>query len=190
MHHTGKIASSFVQIIREEVFVLSNNQIEISRVIKKLYEQMVDNDQNNEVGGYLTDIERSVKNEICEHENEEYMKIMMWLEELKQYRDLEEQGLLFRLPVKIRQILYTNIRMQGRYFRVKDAPYRVEVALIGLDNANDMDDGFFNVVYENHSHMMQFNFSDIGKTIFLTQSGAEEKLRELRERRTKGVGTL
>lgn len=157
---------------------MSNKQTEISQVIKKLYEQIVANAPNNE-GGYLTDIERSVKNEMREHENEEYMKIMMWLEELKQYRELEEQGLILQLPVKMRQILYTNIRMQGWYFRMKDAPYRVEVSLIGLDNANDMGDGFFNVVYENHNHMMQFNFSDIGKNIFLTRSEAEEKLRGL-----------
>lgn len=106
-------------------------------------------------------------------------QLAKYLEELKQYRDLEEQGLILQLPVKMRQILYTNIRMQGWYFRMKDAPYRVEVSLIGLDNANDMGDGFFNVVYENHNHMMQFNFSDIGKNIFLTRSEAEEKLRGL-----------
>lgn len=110
-------------------------------------------------------------------------KVTVWfLEELKQYRDLEEQGLLLRLPVVVGQTLYTNQRKTGWYFRLKDAPYRVQVGYIGISNSTEMGGGFFIVSYENHGYMMQFNFSDIGKTVFLTQSEAEEKLRELEGR--------
>lgn len=37
---------------------------------------------------------------------EEHMQLVKWLEELKSYKDLEEQGLLLRLPVPIGTIVY------------------------------------------------------------------------------------
>lgn len=93
---------------------------------------------------------------------------------LGRYEDAEEQGLLLRLPCKVGNILWTNHRMQGWYFRAKDAPYRVQVAFIGLNDSEEMGGGLFNVCYENHGYMMQFNFSDIGKTIFHTREEAVE----------------
>jgi len=98
-------------------------------------------------------------------------------EKLKEYEDLEEQGLLLKLPCKVGDILWTNHRMQGWYFRSKDAPYRVQVAFIGLNDSEEMGGGLFNVCYENHGYMMQFNFSDIGKTVFLIREEAEEALK-------------
>lgn len=100
-------------------------------------------------------------------------------EKLKRYEDYEEQGLLLRLPCKVGDILWTNHRLQGWYFRSKDAPYRVQVAFIGVNDSEEMGGGLFNVCYENHGHMMQFNFSDIGKTVFLTKAEAEEALRRM-----------
>lgn len=98
-------------------------------------------------------------------------------EKLGHYEDLEEQGLLLKLPCKVGDILWTNHRMQGWYFRSKDAPYRVQVAFIGLNDSEEMGGGLFNVCYENHGYMMQFNFSDIGKTVFLIREEAEEALK-------------
>ena len=37
---------------------------------------------------------------------EEHMQLVKWLEELKSYKDLEEQGLLVRLPVSIGTKVY------------------------------------------------------------------------------------
>lgn len=158
---------------------MGNKQTEISQVIKQLHEQMVDNDPNNEINGYLTDVERSVKDEIREQQNEEYKKIMLWLEELKQYRELKELGFLKVLPVVLGQTLYTNQRKLGWYFKLKDAPYRVKVVFIALNNADNMGGGYFNVMYEKHDHMMAFNFNDIGESIFPTRSEAEEKIERI-----------
>lgn len=101
------------------------------------------------------------------------------MEKLAAYEDAEEHGLLLKLPCKVGDILWTNHRMQGWYFRSKDAPYRVQVAFIGVNDSEEMGGGLFNVCYENHGHMMQFNFSDIGKTVFLTKAEAEEALRRM-----------
>lgn len=101
------------------------------------------------------------------------------VDKLGAYEDAEEQGLLLRLPCKVGDTVWTNCRMQGWYFRLKDAPYRTEVVFVGLNNSEEMGGGLFNVEYENHGHMMQFNFSDIGKTVFLTKEEAEQKLAEM-----------
>lgn len=102
-------------------------------------------------------------------------------DKLRVYEDLEEQGMLKRLPFKVGDVLWTNNRMQGWYFRLKDAPYRVQVVFIGLNDSGEMGGGLFNVSYENYGHMLQFNFSDIGKTIFLTKEEAEEALKRMDE---------
>ena len=82
-----------------------------------------------------------------------------------------------KLPVKIGDYLYTNISHQGWYLRKRDAPYRVKVVFIGLNDSENMGGGFFNVVYQNEG-MNAFYFPDIGKTVFLTKEEAERMWRE------------
>lgn len=91
------------------------------------------------------------------------------IEKLGCYEDLEEQGKLIKLPCTIGDTLYTNFAVQGWYFREKNKPYATKVVFIGI---NDVDN-FINVAYEN-GNALQFNFSDIGKRIFLTREEAEK----------------
>lgn len=63
--------------------------------------------------------------------------------------------------------VYTNCRMQGWYFREKDKPYKAKIVFIGLNGV----DNFMNVDFGN-GHMLQFPFSEIGKTVFLTEEDA------------------
>lgn len=100
--------------------------------------------------------------------------------EFAYFKELEADGRLIELPCKVGDTLWTNRRMQGWYFRKKDAPYRTQVAFIGLNDSEEMGGGILNVCYENNGYMLQFNFSDIGKTIFLTEEEAEAKLAELK----------
>ena len=100
-------------------------------------------------------------------------------DKLAHYEDLEEQGRLIELPTSVGQIIWTNQRLSGWYYRLKDAPYRVTVEFIGLNNSEEFGGGFINVSYEKHDHMMQFRFSDIGKTVFLTEEEAEKALAEM-----------
>lgn len=73
------------------------------------------------------------------------------------------------LPCDVGDTVYTNCRMQGWYFREKDKPYKAKIVFIGLNGV----DNFMNVDFGN-GHMLQFPFSEIGKTVFLTE---EEALR-------------
>lgn len=68
------------------------------------------------------------------------------------------------LPCDIGDTVYTNCRMQGWYFREKDKPYEAKIVFIGLNGA----DNFMNVDFGN-GHMLQFPFSEIGNTVFLTK---------------------
>lgn len=87
---------------------------------------------------------------------------------LAEYEDLEEQGKLLKLPCAVGDTIYTNASMQGWYFRKENRPYASKVVFIGINGVNNC----INVDLEN-GHMLQFKFSDIGKTIFLTREEAE-----------------
>lgn len=95
------------------------------------------------------------------------------LDRLDEYERSEEPSSLIRLPIRIGQTLYTNQRMQGWYLRENNGPYPVQVEFIGLNNSEVMGGGFFNVAYQDQSYMIEFNFSDIGNTIFFTESEAD-----------------
>lgn len=85
---------------------------------------------------------------------------------LKEYEDLEEQGLLIRLPCK-----------------VGDTVWEVDTIELYCDeyhitNINITEHG---IVLENSCMGFGFNIEDIGKTIFLTKEEAERALEEIEE---------
>lgn len=81
-------------------------------------------------------------------------------------------GRLVGLPCRVGDTVYTNMQFSGSYLRQKDKPYPVEIVFIGLNDDVAIGGGFFNITYST-GHMWQFNFSDIGKTVFLTKAQAE-----------------
>lgn len=91
--------------------------------------------------------------------------------------DFTDKSEYIHLPCKVGNYLYTNSTMQGWYMRKRNAPYRVKIVFIGLNTSEKMGGGFFNVLYENDG-MLEFYFSDIGKTIFFTYEEAEQALKE------------
>ena len=100
-------------------------------------------------------------------------------DKLKEYEDMEEQGLLLKLPCKIGQTVWSPLSMSGWYLRKKDAPYQAKIVFIGLNDSEEDGGGFFNVCYEKNTYMMSFCFSDIGKTVFLTKEEAEQALADM-----------
>ena len=73
---------------------------------------------------------------------------------LAEYEDLEEQGLLLRLPCKVGDIVYRIINQRDNY---DDTVYQIVSATI-----------------------FELSMIDkIGKTIFLTKTEAEQKLKEM-----------
>lgn len=96
------------------------------------------------------------------------------IDKLAEYEDLEEQGKLLKLPFAVGDMVYTNISMQGWYFRKENRLYETKVVFIGINGAGN----YVNVDFEN-GHTLQFKFSDIGKTLFLTREEAETVLEEM-----------
>ena len=75
-----------------------------------------------------------------------------------------------------------NLIWEKRYekrihFSMKDRPYACKVVFIGLNDSEKYGGGFINIEYSN-GYMWQFNFSGIGKTVFLTDGAAKKALRE------------
>ncbi|WP_458397430.1 hypothetical protein [Anaerotignum sp.] len=96
-------------------------------------------------------------------------------EVLKYYEDADERrNLLYSLPCAIGDTVYTNTAMQGWYLRKENRPYEAKVVFIGINGV----DNFMNVEFEG-GQMLQFNFSRIGKEVFLTREEAEAALEEM-----------
>lgn len=112
---------------------------------------------------------------------EEHMQLVKWLEELKSYKDLEEQGLLVKLPCKVGDMVWDNDFGYPESYEIKAFSYGycdsyVEPG-IGIE-----DEIIF--YYENYTHSISitgaFPMSEIGKTVFLTREEAEKKLEEMK----------
>lgn len=103
----------------------------------------------------------------CKECSENYKQIAEYLEELKSYKDLEEQGLLVRLPCKFGDILYC----------IDNGI--VETLIVngfGIYNFNRVE-----IDFENASGFALCTFSgELDEGYFLTREEAEKKLEELR----------
>ena len=112
---------------------------------------------------------------------EEHEQLVEWLEELKFYKEAEEQGLLVKLPCKVGDMVWDNDFGYPESYEIKAFSYGycdsyVEPG-IGIE-----DEIIF--YYENYTHSISitgaFPMSEIGKTVFLTREEAEKKLEEMK----------
>ena len=90
------------------------------------------------------------------------------LEELKSYKDLEEQGLLVRLPVEIGTELFQPC-----------ADRKSIIRSIVINNTITDDDIYIGIVDE-RGNERHYSKKSIGKTVFLTREEAEKKLEEMK----------
>jgi hypothetical protein len=81
---------------------------------------------------------------------DKYGQVAKWLEELKSYKDAEEQGLLVRLPCKVRTEVYYILGIPNK------TPCTIDKCVFKL---SDID--------------------KIGESLFLTREEAEKKLEEM-----------
>ena len=96
------------------------------------------------------------------------------IDKLAYYEDLEEQGRLIKLPCNRGDKIY----FIKSAFSMAHFPIEATVTSIcGVDCDNDV---MYSSITEYNKIDRRFRSSDIGKTVFLTQSAAEEKLKELR----------
>lgn len=91
------------------------------------------------------------------------------LHKLAEYEDLEEQGLMLRLPCKIGDIVYSVTRN-----------FISEYTICSIEKYNE--GFFFNWRCEKgiYINVRGFTDYDIGKTVFLTKEEAEQALAEMK----------
>lgn len=97
-------------------------------------------------------------------------------EKLKEYDDLEEQGLLFRLPCKEGDTVYYI--WEGFI-----EPCTVEVIFLADYTDKDGNSSYMAEIHFDREDCpyvsTEIYFTDIGKTVFFTQAEAEQKLNEM-----------
>lgn len=90
------------------------------------------------------------------------------IEKLSTYEDLEEQGLLVRLPCKIGDDLYCIVN--GEVKKLKAHSFR----------ASDFEITDIEFKYVDGFKIVRF-VGELGKTVFITREEAEKELEEMRE---------
>lgn len=104
----------------------------------------------------------------------EARKILNLTTKLKEYEDLEEQGRLVKLPCNRGDKIY----FIKSAFSMAHFPIEARITSIcGIDCDSDV---MYSSITEYNKIDRRFKSSDIGKTVFLTKSEAEAKLKELR----------
>lgn len=109
-----------------------------------------------------------------------YERVSIWtknqqlIDKLAYYEDLEEQGRLVKLLCNRGDKIY----FIKSAFSMAHFPIEAKVTSIcGVDCDNDV---MYSSITEYNKIDRRFKSSDIGKTVFLTQSEAEAKLKEFR----------
>lgn len=141
-------------------------------------------------------------NESCIKCAEEHEQLAKWLEQLKEYQQLEEQGRLIKLPCKVGDTVYVDAailpvnnmecyenidREVPAYFQARVVSFRfakrnwMKIAVREkwlyewIDDETGPDSNYIEC-----EKNFTISLSGIGKTVFLTKSEAEAKLKELR----------
>ena len=96
-----------------------------------------------------------------------YNDFQKMAQKLAEYEDLEEQGLLLRLPCKVGDTIWYVDEDDDDY------PIKLEIDTISRNDNNDI----WYYSYDDVYGKFGFIDSDFGKTVFLTQAEAEQKLK-------------
>ena len=96
----------------------------------------------------------------------------------QEYKDLEEQGLLVRLPCKVGDKVWDNYFGHPESYEIKAFSYGYCDSYV----EPDIEDQII-FYYENYSATIAgaFPMSVLGKTVFLTREEAEKKLEEIKK---------
>lgn len=95
------------------------------------------------------------------------------VKKLVEYENLEEQGRLIKLPCKVGDVVYFAHHDRVISSEVLSAKYHAEAENHGVFIRERL-------TIDVEGVSAEIDFGDIGKTVFLTESEAEEKLKELR----------
>lgn len=101
------------------------------------------------------------------------------LEELKSYKETEEQGLLVRLPCKVGDIVWELCLCDDGNYKIFPMIVKT-ISEYGTLRQVKKDITIWNIYAESDYTYMYKSFTDFGKTVFSTKEEAEKKLEELR----------
>lgn len=143
--------------------------------MERLTERYIPNDEKNGISGIKV-FESENKIPLVKVLSGEYLYPA--IEKLAIYEDLEEQGLLMRLPVKIGDMIWDNDFGHPVLYEIKAFSYGFCDSYV---EPNIEDEIIF--YYENYNGSITgvFPMSEIGKTVFLTREEAEKKLEEMKK---------
>lgn len=97
---------------------------------------------------------------------ENKMELVGFLEQLKEYQQLEQQSRLIKLPCKVGDVVYVT------------ESTLVEAMCVRIQLDGDRNGIWINA--KEYPYDRWISFKAFGKTVFLTKSEAEAKLKELR----------
>lgn len=109
----------------------------------------------------------------------ELAKLAIMQKELKEYKDLEEQGLLVRLPCKVGDTLWELCLCDDGNYKIFPMTVKT-ISEYGTLRQVKKDKTIWNIYAESDYTYMYKSFVDFGKTVFNTKEEAEKKLEELR----------
>lgn len=114
------------------------------------------------------------KGKVEDCENDYFISVQ---EKLREYEDLEDQGLLLRLPCKIGDTVWDND--YGNPCAYTITGFSVGTGEDYIDEPVSSKEVVY--YYSNYSGTITGSFavSELGKTVFLTQAEAEQKLKEM-----------
>ena len=106
---------------------------------------------------------------------EQHEKLAEFLEELKYYKNLEEQGLLVRLPCKVGDTVYrVNVGAKQPIIPMTVS----EIHFLCYKNERAVR---FDAIGKEDMGESCYRLEDIGRIVFLTREEAEKKLEEMKE---------
>lgn len=143
--------------------------------MERLTERYAPNNEKNGISG-IKIFESENKTPLVKVLSGEYLYPA--IERLATYEDLEEQGLLVRLPCKVGDMLWYNILGYTESYEIKAFSYGYCDGYI--EAGEEIGDEI--IFYcENHTGSIigSFPMSGIGKIVFLTREEAEKKLEEM-----------
>lgn len=137
--------------------------------MERLTKRYIPNDEKNGISGI----------KIFESENKiPFVKVLSGeylypaIEKLATYEDLEEQGLLVRLPCKVGDTVYVPTR---------NFVSELRITLVSVDT-NEMAMYFSWLLNSGiYPNLDGFHGYELGKTVFLTREEAEKKLEEMKK---------
>ena len=113
---------------------------------------------------------KEIVDQIDEELKAEHKQLIEWLEELKEYKELKEQGLLLKLPYNMQTgVVYYIDEKDHDIYELRADKIEISKAMITNKFAYTID-------------WCEFYLEDFGKIVFTTKKEAEQALEKMKER--------